>query len=144
MEIVRHPSPFGNLNSVSLLKQCGCNSVSHSYSFFFSVSYSSSSVPIPGENIIVKFMYKVKSCDDTGPHTERTVTINGVLLEISIHFIGVFIMRNMYCKSRIRDLSLLWDKYRASWQHQDVRRTICKEHVVSNNRICWCKLFFGF
>jgi len=93
VEIVRHPSPLGDLNTISFFNEWGSDSISHSDSFFFSVFTGGSSVPIPRVNIVVKFVCNIDASDDCEPHTEWTVTVNGVLLEISIHFI---------CACRIR------------------------------------------
>lgn len=93
VEIVRHPSPFGDLNTISFFNEGGSNSISHSDSLFFSVFTGGGSIPIPRINIIVKFMSNIDSSDNREPHTERTVTVDGVFLEISIHFICAYLMR---------------------------------------------------
>lgn len=93
VEIVRHPSPFGDLNTISFFNEGGSNSISHSDSLFFSVFTGGGSIPIPRINIIVKFMSNIDGSDDREPHTERTVTVDGVFLEISIHFICAYLMR---------------------------------------------------
>lgn len=87
VEIVRHPSPFGDLNTIGFFNERRSNGISHSDSFFLSVFTGGSSVPIPRINIVVKFVSNIDGSDDCEPHTEWTVTVNGVLLEISIHFI---------------------------------------------------------
>lgn len=93
VEIVRHPSPFGDLNTISFFNEGGSNSISHSDSLFFSVFTGGGSIPIPRINIIVKFMSNIDGSDNREPHTERTVTVDGVFLEISIHFICAYLMR---------------------------------------------------
>lgn len=143
VEIVRHPSPFGDLDTESLLDQGWGNGVSHSDSFFFSVFTGGSSVPIPWENVIVKFMADINWSDDYKPHTERTVTVDGVFLEVSVHFIGAFVRIKKYCRIRIHDLSRLLDKYQAYWRGQDVQGTICTKPAVSGSKICLNKLFFA-
>lgn len=93
VKIVRHPSPLGNLNTEGFFNDGWSNSVSHSDSFFFSIFAWGSSVPIPRIDVVIKFMHKINSGNDSDPHTEWTVTINGIFLEISIHFIGAYSMR---------------------------------------------------
>ena len=87
VEIVRHPSPFGDLNTISFFNERRSDGISHSDSFFLSIFTGCSSVPIPRINIVVKFVSNIDCGDGWDPHTEWTVTVKGVLLEISIHFI---------------------------------------------------------
>jgi hypothetical protein len=46
-------------------------------------------VPIPWENIIIQFVNYINSGQIGNPHTERTIGVDGIFLEISIHFVGV-------------------------------------------------------
>lgn len=93
VEIMRHPSPFGDLNTKSFFNEGGSDGISHSDSFFFSVFTCGSSVPIPRIDVVIKFVCNIYSGNNNEPHTECTVTVNGVLLEISIHFVSAYLMR---------------------------------------------------
>ena len=89
MEIMRHPAPFTNLNAHTIFHDSRGNCILHSDSFLLSVSERGSSAPIPGENVVIHLVHEIGDEDIGGPHTERTVTVDGVLLEISIHFVSV-------------------------------------------------------
>ena len=89
MVIVRCPSPFCYLHTNGFLEKGRGKGVSHSHSLLFSIFAGRSLVPIPRQEIIINFVNGVDSGDVENPHTEGTVAVNRILLEISIHFISV-------------------------------------------------------
>ena len=113
MEIMWHPAPLCNLNTKGLLDYCRGNCVSHSDSFFFTVFDCGCLVPIPRTKVIIELMAKINTSNNSKPHTKRAVTVNGVLLEVSVHFIGAFFMNNKYYRIRNHDLNQLLDRYQA-------------------------------
>ena len=92
MVVVRHPSPFRILQTSGFFNQSRGKSISHSNSALFSIFTGGCFVPVPRQEIVVAFVTQIKSGDVHNPHTERTITINGVFLEISVHFVGVCII----------------------------------------------------
>ena len=91
VEVMRIPAPFGQLNTVAIFEDGGSESVSHSDSFFLSVLNRGCSVPIPGEDVVIKLVEEVNEENVAEPHAERTVTVNSVFLEVSVHFVRVCI-----------------------------------------------------
>jgi hypothetical protein len=91
MKIVRVEGPFGNLDTVTVFHDCGGDGIFNSDSFFLTISHGGVPVPIPREDVIVHFVKQISDENIAGPHTERAVTVDGVFLEISIHFVGVYI-----------------------------------------------------
>ena len=81
-------TPFQDLHTESVLYNGGVESVTHTYSLFLSVLAGSSLVPIPGNEVVIDSVETVKSSHDHNPHTERAVGVDGVFLEVPVHFVG--------------------------------------------------------
>ena len=97
------PGPFTHLDTSAFFKSGGGDSILHSDSFLLTIADGGSLAPIPGNEVVIHLMEEVASEDVAQPHTEGTVTVDGVFLEISVHFVGVWVGRKRYCKSRSRD-----------------------------------------
>lgn len=107
VEVMRHPSPLCDLNTKCFFNEGWGDSVSHSDSLLLSIFAAGSLVPIPRVDVVIEFVYKVNTGNIADPHTERTITVNGVFLEIPVHFICVLSLINWYCKIQIHDWSRL-------------------------------------
>lgn len=86
--VVRVPAPLWHLHTVRILHNGWGQCVPHSQSFLLSV-FQTWLDPIPWQEIVVNRMDDVNCRDVHNPHTECTVTVNRVLLEVSIHFVGI-------------------------------------------------------
>ena len=89
--IVRGPSPLGKLHTGGFFHEGWGEGVSHSHSLLFPIFAGGCLVPVPREEIVVDFVAQINSSDHHDPHTEWTVTVDSVLLEISVHFVSVWI-----------------------------------------------------
>lgn len=87
--IVRSPTPLSELHTQSFFQQGGGQGVSHSDSLLLTIFAGGSFVPVPRQEIVVHFVDEINGGNVGDPHTERTVTVDGIFLEISVHFIGV-------------------------------------------------------
>ena len=84
---VRIEAPLQKLEAVWIFNDHWTESIPHSDSLLFSVFDSSSFVPVPRHKIWIESMDAVNGADVDDPHAERTVTVNCIFLEISVHFV---------------------------------------------------------
>lgn len=89
MVIMGSPSHLSPLHTDCFLYNSGSKHIPHSISLFLAVLAGRSFVPIPGQEVTVSGMNRIEKCNVGDPHGEGTVTVDGVLLEISIHFVSV-------------------------------------------------------
>ena len=84
---VRVESPFKELETVAVLNNHGAESISHPDSLFLTIFDGCGFVPIERDEVRVDCVHAIDETDPDDPHTERAVTVNGVFLEIPVHFI---------------------------------------------------------
>lgn len=70
VEVMRHPSPLGNLNTEGFFNQSGGNSISHSNSFLLTIFTGGRPIPIPWIDIVVELMSNIDRGNNHKPHTE--------------------------------------------------------------------------
>ena len=87
VSVVRIEAPLQELETRTILEIRRCQSISHSHSLLFSVFATCILVPIPRHKIRVEFMPNIDDTNIHDPHSEGAVTVYGVFLEISVHFI---------------------------------------------------------
>jgi len=46
-------------------------------------------LPIPGEDVVVHLVDEVEDGNPDSPHSEGTVAVDGVFLEVTIHLVGI-------------------------------------------------------
>lgn len=87
ISVVRIEAPLQKLVAQTVLKNGRTQHVSNTDSLLLSVLASRSFVPIPRNEVAVQTMAQIDPADDDRPHSEGAVTVDGIFLEISIHFI---------------------------------------------------------
>lgn len=85
-------TPFQNLQTESIFHDGGVEGVTHTYSLFLSVLAGCSFIPVPGDEVVVHCVEAIDCCHDHDPHTEGSVGVDGVFLEVPVHFVGGYIM----------------------------------------------------
>ena len=92
---VRREAPFQELNTSMIFNEGRVQSISHSHSLLFSVFDRPSFVPIPRDEVRVDCMTTIGHTNDDDPHTERTITVESIFLEISVHFVVNFVKNDI-------------------------------------------------
>ena len=87
VSVVRIEAPLQKLVAQTILKNGRTQHVSNTDPLLLSVLARGSLVPVPGNEVAVQTMAQIDPADDDSPHSEGTVTIDGIFLEISIHFV---------------------------------------------------------
>ena len=87
VSIMRIEAPLQKLVAQTVLQNGRTQHVSNTDPLLLSVLARGGLVPIPRNEVAVQTMPQIDRADDNGPHTEGAVTVDGIFLEISIHFI---------------------------------------------------------
>ena len=93
VSVMRIEAPLQKLESESIFDNCGAESISNTDPLLLSVLAGGSFVPIPRHEVTIEGMAHIDRADNHDPHSERTVTVDGVLLEIPVHLIRNYVQK---------------------------------------------------
>ena len=85
--VVRSEAPFQILVTDAILDDGWTQNVSQSDPLLFAVLAWGRFIPIPRNEVTVQSVAQIDSANDNSPHTEGAVGVDGVFLEISVHFV---------------------------------------------------------
>lgn len=85
---MRVKSPLQILEPKRVFYNRGVQGIPHTNSLLLSVLAARSLVPVPRKEVRVNSVKTVNSGDVGDPHSEGAVGVDGVFLEIPVHFVG--------------------------------------------------------
>ena len=93
VSVVRVEAPFQKLETESIFDNSGAERISNTDPLLFSVLARCGLVPVPRHEVTIERMAHIDGANNNHPHSEGTVTVDGVLLEISVHLVRNYIQK---------------------------------------------------